>query len=318
MNHRQKPQGGNLTNLKEFVLLGFSDVPHLQWFLFGLLIVMYFFILLGNGTIVLITRLDSALQTPMYFFLGNFSFLEMCYVSITLPRMVFNLGTQRRTISFIACAAQMCCTLVLGAAECFFLAVMAYDRYVAICKPLHYALIMNQRVCSQLVTGSWISGIPAQIGQTSQIFSLSFCGSNQINHFFCDIPPVLHLACGDIFVNEMMVFLGAVIFALIPFLLIVFSYSKIISTVLKLPSATSQAKAFSTCSSHLAVVMLFYGSAMVTYFRSNTSHSGGTDKVLSLFYTVVTPMFNPIIYSLRNKDVTLALRKLLCKHSTKI
>ncbi|XP_057618569.1 olfactory receptor 10AG1-like [Chionomys nivalis] len=317
MKNQHQPQGGNLTNLMEFVLLGFSDVPHLQWVLFGLLIVMYFFILLGNGTIVLITRLDSALQTPMYFFLGNFSFLEMCYVSITLPRMVYNLGTQRRAISFIACATQMCSTLILGAAECFFLAVMAYDRYVAICKPLHYPLVMNQRVCFQLVIGCWISGIPAQIGQTSQIFSLSFCGSNQINHF-CDIPPLLHLACGYIFVNEMMVFLGAGIFVLVPFLLVIFSYSKIISTVLKLPSATSQAKAFSTCSSHLAVVMLFYGSAMVTYFRSNTSHSGRTDKVLSLFYTVVTPTFNPVIYSLRNKNVKIALRKFLCKQFTKI
>ncbi|XP_027276731.1 olfactory receptor 10AG1-like [Cricetulus griseus] len=317
MIHQQKPQGGNLTYLKEFVLLGFSDVPHLQWFLFGLLVVIYCFILLGNGTIVIITRVDSALQTPMYFFLGNFSFLEICYVSVTLPRMVFNLATQRRTISFTACATQMCCTLILGATECFLLAVMAYDRYVAICNPLHYPLVMNQRVCSQLVIGSWISGIPVQIGQTSQIFSLPFCHSNQINHFFCDIPPVLHLACGDIIVNEMMVFLGAVIFVLVPFLLIVFSYSKIISTVLKLPSVTSQAKAFSTCSSHLAVVMLFFGSAMITYFRSNISHSGQTDKVLSLFYTVVTPMFNPMVYSLRNKDVTIALRKFLCKQFTK-
>ncbi|XP_052581488.1 olfactory receptor 10AG1-like [Peromyscus californicus insignis] len=318
MNRQQNPQGGNLTNLKEFVLLGFSDVPHLQWFLLGLLVVMYSFILLGNGFIVLITRVDSALQTPMYFFLGNFSFLEICYVSITLPRMVFNLSTQRRSISFIACALQMCCTLILGATECLLLAVMAYDRYMAICNPLHYPLVMNQRVCSQLVIGCWISGIPAQIGQTSQIFSLSFCGSNQINHFFCDIPPILHLACGDIFVNEMLVFLGAVIFVLVPFLLIVFSYSKIISTVLKLSSTTSQVKAFSTCSSHLAVVILFFGSAMITYFTSNNSHSGGTDKVLSLFYTVVTPMFNPLVYSLRNKDVTVALRKFLCKQFTKI
>ncbi|XP_005065080.2 olfactory receptor 10AG1-like [Mesocricetus auratus] len=317
MNNQQKPQGGNLTNLMEFVLLGFSDVPHLQWFLFGLLVVIYCFIILGNGTIVIITRVDSALQTPMYFFLGNFSFLEICYVSVTLPRMVFNLSTQRRTISFMACATQMCCTLILGATECFLLAVMAYDWYVAICNPLHYPIVMNQRVCSQLVIGSWISGIPVQIGQTSQIFSLSFCHSNQINHFFCDIPPVLHLACGNIFVNEMMVFLGAVIFVLVPFLLIVFSYSKIISTVLKLPSATSQAKAFSTCSSHLAVVMLFFGSAIITYFRSDTSHSGLTDKVLSLFYTIVTPMFNPMVYSLRNKDVTIALRKFLCKQFTK-
>ncbi|NP_001000667.1 olfactory receptor Olr562 [Rattus norvegicus] len=318
MNHQPKPQEGNLTNLKDFVLLGFSDVPNLQWLLFGLLLAIYSFIILGNGTIVLLTKVDSALQTPMYFFLGNFSFLEICFVSITLPRMVFNLGTQRRTISFIGCATQMCCTLILGATECFLLAVMSYDRYIAICNPLRYPLVMNQRVCSQLVIGSWISGMPVQIGQTSQIFSLSFCGSNEINHFFCDIPPILHLACGDTFINELMVFLGAALFSFFPLLLIVFSYSKIISAVLKLASAKSRAKAFSTCSSHLAVVMLFFGSGMITYFRSNTSHSGEIDKVISLFYTVVTPMFNPMVYSLRNKDVTIALRKFLCKQFVKM
>ncbi|XP_008852453.1 olfactory receptor 10AG1-like [Nannospalax galili] len=313
MNHQLQAPEGNITKLKEFVLLGFSDVPHLQWFLFGLLIAIYVIIIVGNGTIVLITRVDSTLQTPMYFFLGNFSFLEMCYVSTTLPRMLFNLATQRRSISFTACATQMCFTLILGATECFLLTVMAYDRYVAICNPLSYPLLMNTRVCTQMVIGSWVGGIPVQVGQTSQIFFLPFCGSTLINHFFCDIPPVLHLACGDITVNEMMVFLGAVVFALVPFLLIIFSYSKIIATVIKLPSATSRTKAFSTCSSHLAVVMLFFGSAIITYFRPSASHSGGMDKVLSLFYTIVTPMFNPMIYSLRNKDVKMALKKLLCK-----
>ncbi|XP_008848182.2 olfactory receptor 10AG1-like [Nannospalax galili] len=313
MNHQPQAPEGNTTGLKEFVLLGFSDVPHLQWFLFGLLIIVYVIILVGNGTIVLITRVDSTLQTPMYFFLGYFSFSEMCYVSVTLPRMLFNLATQRRTISFTACATQMCFTLILGATECFLLAVMAYDRYVAICNPLRYPLLMNPRVCTQLVVGSWVCGIPGQVGQTSQIFSVPFCGCKQINHFFCDIPPVLYLACGNIFVNEMMVFLGALVFVLVPFLLIIFSYSKIISTVRKLPSATSRTKAFSTCSSHLAVVVLFFGSAIITYFRPSASHSGGTDKVLSLFYTVVTPMFNPMVYSLRNKDVLMALEKLFCK-----
>uniref|UniRef100_G3TX13 Olfactory receptor n=1 Tax=Loxodonta africana TaxID=9785 RepID=G3TX13_LOXAF len=310
------PPEDNLTEVVEFVLLGFADMPHLQWFLFGLFLIIYIIILMSNGTILLITKMDPALQSPMYFFLANFSFLEICYVSATVPRMLMNLGTQRRRISLGACAAQMCFVLIFGATECFLLAVMAYDRYVAICNPLHYALVMNHRVCIQLVTGSWTIGIPVQIGQTYQIFSLPFCGSKQINHFFCDIPPVLNLACGDSFVNEMLVYIVAVLFAMVPFLLILGSYSKIISIILKLPSATSQAKAFSTCSSHLMVVVLFFGSASTAYLRPNTRHSEGTDKMLSLFYTILTPMFNPLIYSLRNKDVIMALRKLLCKQFT--
>ncbi|XP_036867651.2 olfactory receptor 10AG1-like [Manis javanica] len=313
MKHQEKPAEENVTELIGFVLLGFADVPLLQSFLFDLFLVMYIIILVSNGIILLVTKLDPTLHTPMYFFLGNFSFLEICYVSITLPRMLMNLWTQRRTISLVACATQMCFMHMLGATECLLLAVMAYDRYVAICNPLHYPLVMNHKVCVQLVVGSWISGIPVQIGQTCQIFSLHFCGSHLINHFFCDIPPVLSLACGDTFLNEMMVYTVAVLFVMVPFLLILISYTKIISTILKLPSATSRAKAFSTCSSHLMVVALFYGSATITYLRPKTSHSAGTGKVLSLFYTIVTPMFNPMIYSLRNKDVTMALRKLLWK-----
>ncbi|XP_049719154.1 olfactory receptor 10AG1-like [Elephas maximus indicus] len=312
MNHQGKPPEDNLTELMAFVLLGFADMPHLRWFLFGLFLIIYIIILMSNGTIFLITKMDPALQSPMYFFLANFSFLEICYVS-TLPRMLMNLGTRRRRISLVACATQMCFVLMFGGSECLLLAVMAYDRYVATCNPLHYPLVMNHRVCIQLVTGSWTIGIPVMIGQTYQIFSLPFCGSNQINHFFCDIPPILKLACGDTFVNELLVYTVSVLFVMVPFLLILGSYSKIISIILKFPSATSQAKAFSTCSSHLMVVMLFFGSGMITYLRPNTRHSEGTDKVLSLFYTILTPMFNPMIYSLRNKDIIMALRKLLCK-----
>ncbi|XP_049747493.1 olfactory receptor 10AG1-like [Elephas maximus indicus] len=302
MSHQEKPPGENLTELIEFVLLGFADMPHLQWFLFGLFLIIYIIILMSNGTIFLITKMDPALQSPMYFFLANFSFLEICYVSTTLPRLLMNLGTQRRRISLVACATQMCFVFVFAVTECLLLAVMAYDCYVALCNPLQYPVAMNRRVCIQLVTCAWTIGIPVQIGQTCQIFSLPFCGSNLINHFFCDIFPMLKLACGDIFVNEMLVYTVAVLFGMVPFLLILGSYSKIISIILKLPSASSRAKAFSTCFSHLMVVALFFGSAIITYLRPNTRHSEGTDKVLSLFYTILTPMFNPIIYSLRNKD----------------
>ncbi|XP_004391014.1 olfactory receptor 10AG1-like [Trichechus manatus latirostris] len=316
MNHQEKSQEGNITELMEFVLLGYGDLPNFRWFLFGLFLIIYIIILMSNGTIFLITKMDPALQSPMYFFLSNFSFLDICYVSATLPRMLLNLGTQRRRISLVACATQMCFVFTFGATECYLLAVMAYDRYMAICNPLQYPLIMNHRVCIRLVTGSWTIGIPVQIGQTYQIFSSPFCGSNQINHFFCDIPPILKLACRYTFVDEMLVYIVVVLFGMVPFLLILGSYSKIISIILKLPSATSRAKAFSTCSSHLMVVVLFFGSVIITYLRPNTRHSEGTDKVLSLFYTILTPMFNPMIYSLRNKDIIMALRKLLCKPLT--
>lgn len=268
---------------------------------------------MGNGLIIIITKVDHSLQTPMYFFLGNFSFLEMCFVSVTVPRLLTDLYSQDRSITFVACATQMYFFLVFGATECFILTAMAYDRYVAICKPLLYPLIMNSDLCLQLVVGCWISGVPLHVGFTYWIFSLPFCGTNQLNHFFCDIPPVLTLACGDTFMIEMLIYMIALIVGTIPFMLIIVSYVKIISTILKLPSATGRAKAFSTCSSHVTVVALFFGSAIITYLRPKSTHSAGTDKFLSLFYTIVTPMFNPMIYCLRNKDVMLALRKFLLR-----
>ncbi|KAM8970860.1 olfactory receptor 10AG1-like [Sarcophilus harrisii] len=303
----------NLTEVEEFILLGFSDLPKLQGFLFGIFLVVYICILIGNGLIIIITKRDSTLQTPIYFFLGNFSFLEICYTSVSIPRMLWNLGTQKRNISLLACAVQLCFFLILAATdtECFLLAVMAYDRYVAICKPLNYPLIMNHKVCIQLVVVSWISGIPISIVLTYQVFSLSFCGSNKLNHVFCDIPPLLKLACGDTIMTEFSVYILAVLFGMASFLLILWSYIKIITLILKLPSATGRHKAFSTCFSHFIVVSLFYGSIAIMYLSPQTSHSEETDKVLSLFYTILTPMFNPIIYSLRNKDVIAALRKIL-------
>ncbi|XP_037377421.1 olfactory receptor 10AG1-like [Talpa occidentalis] len=305
----------NLTTIREFVLLGFSEIPRFHWYLFGVFLVIYVIILLGNGVIILITKVDHTLQTPMYFFLRNLSFLEICYVSVTLPRMLMDLWTQKGAISISACATQMCFFLILGATECFLLAVMSYDRYVAICNPLHYPLVMNHKMCVQLVAASWAIVTPVQIGQTCQIFLLPFCGSNLIKHFFCDIPPILKLACGDIFINEIMIYIFSVLFVPVPFLLILRSYSRIISTILKLPSTTGRAKAFSTCSSHLIVVILFYGTATITYLKPKSNQYEGMQKLFSLFYTILTPMFNPLIYSLRNKDVLEALRKLLPKMS---
>ncbi|XP_037695986.1 olfactory receptor 10AG1-like [Choloepus didactylus] len=313
MKYKKKIAEGNVSTVMQFVLLGFSDFQNLQKFLFGVFFMVYIIIIVGNSLIVIITRLDPVLQKPMYFFLANFSSLEICYVSVILPRILVSLWTQDRSISVLNCATQMCFFLVLGTAECFLLAVMSYDCYMAICNPLHYPLVMNQKMCIQLAAGSWVGSIPVQIGQTCQIFSLHFCDSNQINHFFCDIPPILRLACGDTSAHEVSVYLVAMLFVASPFMLTLTSYSKIISTILRLPTAQGQSKAFSTCSSHLLVVVLFLGSATITYLRPKSNHSAGTDKLLSLFYTIVTPMFNPMIYSLRNKDVIEALRKLLLK-----
>lgn len=309
----QNPPQWNQTTLVDFILLGFSDIPDLQGFLFGVFLIMYTIILMGNSLIIIITKMDPSLQTPMYFFLGNFSSLEICYVSVTVPRLLIDLCSQNRNIPFLACAAQMYFFLVFGATECLLLTSMAYDRYVAICNPLLYPLLMNSRLCVQLATGCWVSGVPVHIVLTYQIFSLPFCGSNQLNHFFCDIPPVLKLACGDTLLTETLVYVVAVLVVTVPFMLILGSYVRIIETILKLPSATGRAKAFSTCSSHLMVVALFFGSGLITYLRPKSSHSIGMDKFLSLFYTIVTPMFNPMIYCLRNKEVMVALRKFLLK-----
>ncbi|XP_003774397.2 olfactory receptor 10AG1-like [Sarcophilus harrisii] len=303
----------NFTFVVEFILLGFSDLPNLRGFLFGILLVTYMSILIGNGLLIVIIKMNPTLQTPMYFFLGNFSFLEICYTSVTLPRMLRDIWTQKGNIPFLSCAIQACSLYILGVAECLLLAVMAYDRYVAICKPLYYPLIMNHKVCIQLVIASWITGMPAQIGLICQIFSLNFCGSNKLNHIFCDASPLLEVACGDTYQKELSVHMSAFFFVTIPFLLILISYVKIIATVLKLPSTSGKSKVFSTCSSHLMVVCLFYGSGCIVYLRPKSSHSAKSDKFYSLFYTIVTPALNPVIYSMRNKDVIAALKNILPK-----
>ncbi|XP_076785147.1 olfactory receptor 10AG1-like isoform X2 [Arvicanthis niloticus] len=313
MKHTDVREEDNASTVTQFLLLEFSDLPKLQSFLFGVFSIMYLIVLIANSFIIMITKLDPALQKPMYFFLLNFSFLEICYVSVILPRILYSIWTQDRNISLLACATQMCFFLMLAATESILLAVMSYDRYVAICNPLHYPLVMNPRKCRQLAAGSWLGGMPFQVGQTCQIFSLHFCNSNQIDHFFCDIPPVLKLACGDTSVNEMYVYVVAILLAAIPFILILTSYSKIITTILRLPTAEGRAKAFSTCSSHLVVVVLFFASASITYLMPKSTHSAVSDKFLSIFYTIVTPMFNPMIYCLRNKEVIAALRRLLLR-----
>nr|ALG94735.1 olfactory receptor 12 [Nannospalax galili]ALG94736.1 olfactory receptor 12 [Nannospalax galili]ALG94737.1 olfactory receptor 12 [Nannospalax galili]ALG94738.1 olfactory receptor 12 [Nannospalax galili]ALG94739.1 olfactory receptor 12 [Nannospalax galili] len=314
LKHKESKAEDNISTVTEFILLGFSDLPDLQGFLSALFTIIYIIIVIGNCLIIIVTVLDPALRKPMYFFLAHFSSLEICYVSVTVPRILFNIWTQNRSISMMSCAAQMCSFFILGTNESFLLAVMSYDRYVAICKPLHYPLVMNSTRCIHLAAGSWLSGIPIQIGQTCEIFSLHFCNSNRIDHFFCDIPPILKLGCGDTSVHELSVYLVVMVVAAIPFILVLTSYGRIIATILRLPTAKGQGKAFSTCSSHLLVVVMFYGSGAITYLRPKSTHSPGTEKLLSLFYTIVTPMFNPMIYSLRNKEVIASLRRLILQH----
>ncbi|XP_059688427.1 olfactory receptor 10AG1-like [Gavia stellata] len=294
-----------------FLLLGFSDHANLQDLHFTVFLFIYLMVLVGNGLIVLITGVDPSLHSPMYFFLRNLSFLEICYTSITLPKMLLAFLTEDGRISFLGCAAQLYFLVLLGSTESLLLAAMAYDRYVAICDPLHYTLIMNGGLCVRLVVGSWVAVIPVQVGQTYQVFTLPFCASRDLHHFFCDVPPLLELACADTFWNQVMLHTIILVFAVLPFSLIVFSYTQIVRAMLKMPSVLGRHKAFSTCSSHLGVVTLFYGSVMVVYFKRRSGDSADTDKYLALSYTIVTPMLNPVIYSLKNKEVRRALKRLL-------
>ncbi|KAM7149986.1 olfactory receptor 10P1-like [Macrochelys suwanniensis] len=302
---------GNLTEVTEFIFLGFSDLPHLQLLLFILVLLIYLITLIGNSLIIAVTVADRALQSPMYFFLRNLSVLEICYTSVTIPKTLSNLLSEDQAISFLGCAAQMYFFLLFGSSECCLLAVMSYDRYVAICNPMRYSLIMSRKVTISLAAVVWVMGNVVACEQTAAIFTLPFHGTNIINHFFCDVLPVLRLASKDTFLNDVVNGVLSVVFTIVPFILIITSYVCILSATLKMRSAEGRHKAFSTCSSHLITVTLFFGSCFITYMRPSSSASVDTDRAISLFYTVITPTFNPIIYSLRNKEVKEALRKLL-------
>ncbi|XP_067399125.1 olfactory receptor 10C1-like [Emydura macquarii macquarii] len=300
---------GRNTSVTEFVILGFSNHPDMNSILFVIFLFIYIITVLGNILIIVVINVDPALHIPMYFFLRNLSFLEICYTSVTLPKMLANLLSEDKTISFVGCAVQMYFFLFFGGTECFLLASMAYDRYRAICNPLHYTAIMNKRVCIQLTGGSSLCGILVAMGHTTFVFTLPFCGSNEINHFFCEIQPVLKLVCGDTYWIEFQIIVGAAFVLMLPFMLILVSYICIISTILKIRSAEGRHRAFSTCSSHLIVVTLCYGTALIMYVSPKSGFSPDVNKLLSLFYSVVTPVLNPIIYSLTNKEMKDALRK---------
>ncbi|XP_006743797.1 olfactory receptor 13C7 [Leptonychotes weddellii] len=304
-------------SVTEFILLGLSDHPKLEKTFFVLILLMYIVILLGNGVLILVTILDSRLHMPMYFFLGNLSFLDICYTTSSVPLILDSFLTPRKTISFSACAVQMFLSFAMGATECVLLGMMAFDRYVAICNPLRYPVVMSKAAYVPMAVSSWAAGSMTAMVQTSLAMRLPFCGDNVINHFTCEILAVLKLACADISINVISMAVANVIFLGVPVLFIFVSYIFILATILRIPSAEGRKKTFSTCSAHLAVVVVFYGTILFMYGKPKSKDPLGadkqdvSDKLTSLFYGVVTPMLNPVIYSLRNKDVKAAVKNLV-------
>lgn len=301
----------NLTSVSDFFLLGLSQQPEQQGVLFGLFLPMYLVTVAGNLLIILAIFTDAQLHTPMYFFLANLSLADTCFVSTTVPKMLANIWFQNQVISYVGCLSQLYFFMLFVMLEAFILAVMAYDRYVAICYPLHYLMVMSPGLCILLVSASWIVNALHSLLHTLLMNSLSFCAAHEIPHFFCDINPLLSLSCTDPFINELVIFTVGGLAGLVCVLCLVISYAYIFSTILKMPSAQGKRKAFSTCSSHLSVVSLFFGSSFCVYFSPPSVRSAQKGTVASVMYTVVTPMLNPFIYSLRNKDIKSSLIKLM-------
>nr|XP_004653851.1 olfactory receptor 11L1-like [Jaculus jaculus] len=302
---------GNLTTIKEFLLLGFGSLHGLQFFLFGAFLGIYVVTLLGNIVILTVIFNNPTLQTPMYFFLSNFSFLEIWYTTSIAPKMLQTLLKGPEAISFAGCVAQFYFFGSMAVVECFLLASMSYDRYLAICSPLRYPSLMNLSTCVLLAGGSWVGGFLTPVVTVTMTFQLPFCASNEIDHFFCDLAPLLKLACSNPEIVEKTTFLMASFVTMVPFLLTIASYIRIVVAVLRIPSVEGKQRAFSTCSSHLIVVTLYYGTLGTVYAVPTATQAAVLNKIFSLLYTVVTPMINPIVYSLRNKDVKKAVWKLL-------
>ncbi|XP_008156095.2 olfactory receptor 7C2 [Eptesicus fuscus] len=304
---------GNETRVRNFLLLGFSEKPDLQPLLFGLFLSMYLVTFTGNLLIILAISSDSHLHTPMYFFLSNLSLVDICFTSTTVPKMLVNIQTQSRVITYEGCITQIFFFLVFGCLDNLLLTVMAYDRFVAICHPLHYTVIMSPRFCGLLALGSWCISVIGSLLETLTVLRLSFCTNIEIPHFFCDLPEVLKLTCSDTFINYLVVYFVTIVLAVCPLSGILFSYAQILSSILRISPAGGKYKAFSTCGSHLSVVSLFYGTGLGVYLSSEATSSSRTSLVASVMYTTVTPMLNPFIYSLRNRDMKRALGGLLIR-----
>ncbi|KAJ8784134.1 hypothetical protein J1605_008464 [Eschrichtius robustus] len=304
---------GNHTGVSQFLLLGLSDDPELQPLLFGLFLSMYLVTVLGNLLIILAVSSDSQLHTPMYFFLANLSFVDICFISTTVPKMLVNIQAQSKDISYIGCLTQVYLFMVFAGMDDFLLTVMAYDRFVAICHPLHYMVIMNPRFCGLLVLMCWLIIFCVALVHILLLRRLTFCIGTEIPHFFCELAQILKAACSDTLINNICLYVATALLCIFPLTGILFSYSQIVSSLMRISSAVGKYKVFFTCGSHLSVVSLFYGTSLGVYLTSTLTHSSQRSSVVSVMYTVVTPMLNPFIYSLRNKDVKGALGRLLSR-----
>ncbi|XP_003422672.1 olfactory receptor 5W2-like [Loxodonta africana] len=302
--------GENCSSLTEFHLVGITNNPEIEATIFTFFLVVYLIILVANLGMIILIRMDSQLQTPMYFFLSHLSFCNLCYSTAVGPKMLVDLLTKDKSIFFYGCALQFFIFCIFTDSECLLLAVMAFDRYKAISNPLLYTVDMSSRVCSVLMVGIYLVGVVDALIHAMLTFHLCFCGSNEVNHFFCDVPPLVLLSCLDIQVNELVIFIVFGFIELSTLSGILVSYRYIILSVLKIRSAGGKFKAFSTCTSHLTAVAMFQGTMLFMYFRPSSAYSLDQDKMTSLFYTLVIPMLNPLVYSLRNKDVKEALEKL--------
>ncbi|NXB81853.1 OR6B1 protein, partial [Donacobius atricapilla] len=301
----------NHTHIYEFILLGFPTTTELQALLFVIFLAVYLLTVTENIVIIILIITNPQLHKPMYFFLGHLAFLEACYISVTVPKLLVTFVARNKSISFTGCMVQLYFFIALVCTECGLLAVMAYDRYAAVCAPLHYTLTMSPRACVQLATASWLSGFLVAVLKVSFISQLSFCGPGLINHFYCDISPLLNLSCTQRRLAEMVDFVTALFNLLIPLSVIIVSYTCIISTILLIPKAQGRKKAFSTCVSHLAVVVIFFSATLFMYARPRSINSRDLNKLVSIIYTIVTPMLNPFIYCLRNQEVKDTLLKVL-------
>ncbi|XP_020007736.1 olfactory receptor 7A10-like [Castor canadensis] len=303
----------NYTRISEFLLLGFSEDPEVQLLMYGIFFSMYLVTVFGNLLIILATIVDPQLHTPMYFFLSNLSLVDICFTSTTIPKMLVNIQTHSKAIAYKSCIIQIYFFVLFVVLDNFLLAVMAYDRFVAICHPLHYTVIMKPQLCWLLVLVSWITSALNSLLQSFMVLHLSFCTEVKIPHFFCEPNQLAHLACSDTLLNNVMMNFTAGLLGVGPLTGILYSYSKIVSSIQAISSAQGKYKAFSTCASHLSVVSLFYSTLLGVYLSSAISQNSHSSSTASVMYTVVTPMLNPFIYSLRNKDIKRALKTLFEK-----
>nr|XP_006214099.1 olfactory receptor 1052-like [Vicugna pacos] len=308
--------GWNHTGVKEFLLVGLTENPNLQIPLFVLFILIYFITLVGNWGMIVLIWLNTQLHSPMYFFLSNLSFCDICYSTVIAPKMLVNFLSEHKSSTFAGCVLQSSFFAVYGSTEGILLSMMAYDHYVAIANPLLYTVIMTQRVCILMVLVSYLGGLINSLTQTIGLLKLDFCGPNIVNHYFCDIPPLLKLSCSDAHNNEMLLLIFSGVIAMFTLIIIVVSYTRIITAIQRICSAEGRYKAFSTCASHLTAVTLFYGSGTFSYIQPSSQYSLEQEKVSAVFYTLVIPMLNPLIYSLRNKDVKDAAKRSIWQKRT--